>query len=316
MTFHSFSLPAFGPNRRKIVAAAVMACGVLLVAISLASIAALRIWTGLFIPVPTASTASIGFDDTVSTDADRARFRDALRSTVDKLPAGEPRVLAILDWTMAQVGRVEPFETRSSWEMVARARAGRGLLCGGMARIFHDALISNGIPARIVLMRRDNFNKFDTHATVEAYVGGAWRVYDPTFHITLNRGGRPTGIYDARLATITGEAPPVTVVNLGATRYPRPFENYYIRYPALLNDVYIHGRFNIFGIGLPIAYYCTNCGVGEQVTAVYFAMILAIIGAGAVGTLLLTVGAVGFAIFVRQSRRAARDRIVPTGQVA
>lgn len=51
----------------------------------------------------------------------------------------------------------------------------KGLLCAGMAHIYRDALLAQGIPARKVVLKREKMSTHDSHVTVEAWINGKWR---------------------------------------------------------------------------------------------------------------------------------------------
>lgn len=54
--------------------------------------------------------------------------------------------------------------------------------CTHFAALLVDALIADGVPARQFYLRFDGPNGDDSHVCVEAYLDGAWRFLDPTYH--------------------------------------------------------------------------------------------------------------------------------------
>lgn len=179
------------------------------------------------------------YDPRLSVEYDREHFRRGLTPMVAKLDTTEAKVLAILEWVMNQIPKVESRPGKSSWEMVELGRVGGGQICSGMAQLFHDALITQGNPARRVLLQRNVFDVFDTHVTVEAFVDGKWRVYDPTFHVALKENGTRIGAYEAQswLQKIRGTN--LAVEFLGDVRYPARTNVYPLRYEAHFNNVYV-----------------------------------------------------------------------------
>lgn len=179
------------------------------------------------------------YDPRLSVESDRERFRQELVPIVAKLDTTEAKVLAILEWVMNQIPKVQNRFAKSSWEMVELGRADVGLICSGMAQLFHDALITQGIPARRVLLQRNVFDVFDTHVTVEAFVDGKWRVYDPTFHVVLKANGAHIGAYEEQSWLQKRQGTNVEVKFLGDVRYPARIGVYPIRYEAHFDNVYV-----------------------------------------------------------------------------
>lgn len=207
------------------------------------AVAGLRYATGLQRLVPMSGLdAPASYDTRLAVESDRERFRRELAPIVGKLNATEAKVLATLEWVMNQIPKVESQSAKSSWEMVEIGRTGGGLICGGMAQIFKDALLAQDIPARSVVFKRDIFATHDTHVSVEAWVDGKWRLYDPTFHLTLKAGDERVGAFEGRDWFISGRGKPVELEFLGDVRYPARVNKYYIRYEALLNNVFINAR--------------------------------------------------------------------------
>lgn len=187
----------------------------------------------------TALDSPIAYDPELSIVADREKFRRELAPIIENKESTESKALAILEWVMNQFARTENWAAASSWEMVEHGRAGGGLICGGLAQVFHDALIANGIPARRVLLQRNVFDIHDSHATVEVLVGGRWRVYDPTFHVSVKVDGSRIGAIGMRKRLLIGKGEGVEVEFLGDVKYPARIETYPLRYEAHFDNVYI-----------------------------------------------------------------------------
>lgn len=285
---------------------AVASCGVLVLVFALGALIALRASTGLLLALPGRGMESAGLADRLKNDSDAPRLKAATAGVIPPGASEEAKVLAILSWSMNQVGKVENYSAPSSWQMLEAARAGRGLICGGMAQVFHDALIANGIPARIVLFRRDIFDAYDSHVSVEAFVNGKWRLYDPTFHFYIDRNGERLSALEARASLYTNHHGEAKIINLGPTRYPARLDNYYIKFPYLIDNVFIQYLIdNVFiqsGIWLgpvrvPLAYYCWNCGVSERSNFVYSTIWVGLAFGTVLGAASATIGFVGMARF-------------------
>jgi len=176
----------------------------------------------------------------ISVDSDREYFQKELGSELSRYKTQEEKVRFILRWTMSQFSRIESFSTQSSQDLVQQGRSGRGAICGGMAQVFRDALLSSGIPARTVQFQRNPFDLFDTHVSVEVWLDGEWRLFDPTFHIALRQGGEYVGAMKARNSLLNGKAPAPEVVFLGEVNYPARIENNYISLPFYFDNVYFN----------------------------------------------------------------------------
>lgn len=122
----------------------------------------------------------------------------------------------------------------------------KGLLCAGMAHVYRDALLSQGIQARKVVLKRQRYGREDTHVTVEAWINGKWRIYDPTFHITLKSNGERIGAFDAQDWVLYGKGKPFTIEFLGDVAYPARVETYHVRYEAHFNNVFVELRSGSF----------------------------------------------------------------------
>lgn len=238
MTFPGFRSPTRG-------LAVLLACMVL---INLLAVIGMRHATGLPI-IAAASTQSLqaqtAYYPMLSVESDRAYFRQELADLVEREPTTEAKVLSVLSWVMNQFSRVENSQDESSHDMVLRGQTGGGTLCGGMAQVFRDALLAVDIPARTISFQRNPFDTLDTHMSVEAWVDGKWRMFDPTFHIALRVGGQDgeyVGVLEAREWYLMGRGQPVEIVFLGEVAYPARLENNPLRYSAYFDNVYVNLR--------------------------------------------------------------------------
>jgi hypothetical protein len=215
-------------------------CWVLSAIVLVLAVVGMRCATGLPRLVPMSGLESPNaYDARLTIESDRDRFRHELAPVVTNSDEAEAKVLAILEWVMNQIPKVENRYAKSSWEMIEIGRAGGGLICAGMAQVFTDALLANGIPARRVFLLRNMNDNLDTHVTVEAWVDGKWRIYDPTFHISFKRNGTTVGVYEARDWFIKQKGQYIAVQFLGDVHYPARIDAYPIRYVALFNNVFI-----------------------------------------------------------------------------
>lgn len=204
----------------------------------LGALIGLRHWTGLPRISPSTYLNHPGAYNSAVRHQDLEHLREELAPIIGKGMSDEAKTLAVLQWVMNQIPRVENRVSSSGWEMVEAGRAGRGLLCGGMSIVFRDALLANDIPARLVFLQRNLFDMHDTHVTVEVFIDGMWRIYDPTFHITVKVNGERVGAMQAR-EWIYKNGGGVEFEFLGDVRYPARITEYPISYVALLNNMYV-----------------------------------------------------------------------------
>jgi hypothetical protein len=187
----------------------------------------------LMVPLDNINAANVY--ESQRNDADRAQFRQALAPALQRIPGEEGRVLYALAWVMNQIPKVGGATSQDTWRALELGRRD-GLTCGPLSRILRDALLTNGIKARRVILFRNFFNMFDTHSTLEAFVAGKWRVYDPTFHVALKQDGQRIGVQAAREKFIKNRGAPVEFEFLGDVTYPVRVENYPVYLPALFNN--------------------------------------------------------------------------------
>lgn len=183
------------------------------------------------------------FDRELGRPSDRKRYEIALIKVVQNSQSEEDRALKILSWVMNQVQLTgNEFSSRSSWELVEHAQNGGGLLCGQMAQILHDALISSHIPARRIMLQTDIIGLGETHVVVEAFVDGRWIVLDPTFHVTLRAHNRRISALEAQQLTQTIGHNSVQIEFLGEVKYPARTTSYHYNYLSLYKNAFIETR--------------------------------------------------------------------------
>jgi hypothetical protein len=193
-------------------------------------------------PLENIGSAS-AYSTSLSVDSDREQFRRQLLPLLEKSATVEAKVLTVLEWVMNQVSIIGYGYSKSSWEMVKLGQQGSGLSCAGMGQVFKDALLSVDIPARLVILKRDMFSYWDTHVSVEAWVEGKWRLYDPTFHIVFEAAGESVGAFTAQNWFINRQGPAVQLRFLGEVKYPARIDQYYLPFDRLLDNIFVATKF-------------------------------------------------------------------------
>ncbi len=228
-----------------------------------------------------------------------------------ELKGGDPE--ALLARVMNLVPRVGPGPLNGVDRIYAHVKRGGGLLCAGMSELYFNALRLNGYRARIVAMRRSLFNPSDTHTSVEVFVDGAWRLYDPTFHVAYRMNGRYLDAEQIREVLHHGDYRAIEPVFLGEVRYPARLGTYYMNWLPLYNHVWVedarpHRFLQLpplrywFG---PVGYYATGGGVsaaGMRFFAAFYAVFVAVL------PLLAAALALGAAVAWLVGRRDSRGR--------
>jgi transglutaminase-like putative cysteine protease len=130
------------------------------------------------------------------------RFGDMAMEIVGEQPMGYAQVAAITAWVRANI-RYEPLS--SPWPVSATEVNGRGVgVCRDLAHVAIALCRSLCIPTRLVVGYLYQLQPMDSHAWFEAFVGGQWHTFDPTY----NKG------LDLRIAVAHGrDAADVAVYN-------------------------------------------------------------------------------------------------------
>lgn len=149
---------------------------------------------------------------------------------------------ALLRQVVDSVARVEAGPDAGPAEILAHLGRGGGLLCGGMARLFAAALEANGIESRVVFLSRNFPDPSDSHVTVEVREEGRWVIYDPTFNLSVVRGGRRLGAEEVQQSLIRGGAEPYRLLFHPAGKYPARLERQAVDWLPLFNNVYLIDR--------------------------------------------------------------------------
>jgi hypothetical protein len=175
------------------------------------------------------------------------RYQPLSRTAVPLSPPGaEEQALALLARTMDSVSKVERNFFPTDFHDLRQWVKTRGVLCGGMAHLYHGYLDQAGIPNRIVHFATDLTLPTVTHVTVEVALDGRWVLLDPTFHLRFWHDGRPLGARDLMNLYYRHKIDEVEEEFLGDVSYPPRADNYYIDYRLLPQHVhYVNTKINI-----------------------------------------------------------------------
>jgi hypothetical protein len=185
--------------------------------------------------------------------AEQKAFLKLLRDAgLDKL-RGEKQVLALMQWVMNSVRKIEPEAHGSPYKILMESRLrGHGMVCSGMAYVFQEGLALLGVQSRIVVLKSNLFGASDSHVTVEAMVNGRWRIYDPTFHVSFRKDGALLSAQELHDLLQTNSKSRIVPVFYGPVAYPARIESYYMDYVPLFNYVLIYKQWsNAFWDKLP-----------------------------------------------------------------
>lgn len=135
----------------------------------------------------------------VDYDAANAQY---YRELFDRLTSGrgsdEERISAICDYVADKLNYDE-----TQWELGSPRRIleSGSQYCGHLSEAMATLLAAGGYQVRIVNLK-DEMNPPGTHVVVEAFYGGGWHLYDPTFGVKfLKRDGSVASHKDVRLDT-------------------------------------------------------------------------------------------------------------------
>ena len=175
-------------------------------------------------------------------DEQQAFLSELKKAGLDSLE-GEEQVIAVLRWTMNQVDKIEPEGRKTPYAILVSAKKeNKGALCSGMASIFHEALVLLKIKARKIVLYRDIFNIYHSHASVEVFLNGKWQIYDPTFNISYKSMINSSHLMNAQEmkdAFVKGSFNKIKPIFYGETAFPARLETYYMHYLFLYNNIFI-----------------------------------------------------------------------------
>lgn len=147
--------------------------------------------------------------------------------------------VALLTEVMNQVRAIDTFIAEDPLAIYRHAQAGGGLVCEGMAKLYHAVLVAHGFDARIVGLKRNLLGVYDTHTTVEVLVDGKWVIYDPTFHVSYQRNGELLGAQAIKESLYDGTYTAIHPIFYGDVRYPARLDSYYMNWLPLYNNVLV-----------------------------------------------------------------------------
>lgn len=151
-------------------------------------------------PLPEPVTHFKLWGDTANPD--RESFRRETAAVLAGARDDFERAWRLCQWTRGQCKRMggDLEQVRDPYQALLGMRAGKGALCGPLAYVLREALVSNGIPARVAMFMREPPFISDGHAVVEAFAGGRWVMFDPTFNIYYTVDGVPASVWRLREA--------------------------------------------------------------------------------------------------------------------
>lgn len=145
----------------------------------------------------------------------------------------------LLEQVMNEVSQAEDFAASDVNAIYDHVQQGGGLICTGMATFYSTALQANHIEARRVVLKRDQFDIYDTHTTVEVLVDGRWVIFDPTFNVSFTKNGRLIGAQAVTAALFDGTFNEIEPVFYGDVSYPVRLGDYYMHWLLLFNNVFV-----------------------------------------------------------------------------
>jgi hypothetical protein len=126
--------------------------------------------------------------------------------------------------------------------LLEQTKNGKGMICGGLASVYYNALNGQGYKARMVKLLRQSVHTLDVHQTVEVWQDGAWKISDPTFNVEFWKNENRIGAEEIQKSVISGDYKDVEFRFMGEVRYPARLNEYYLNWQPLFNNVLIMGR--------------------------------------------------------------------------
>lgn len=143
--------------------------------------------------------------------------------------------------------------TESPSELLSYVDDGSGLVCSGMSSVYRAALEANGFEARLVVAARFLTDPYDSHTTVEVREGERWVIYDPTFGVTFERGGRRLSAQELKESLLAeGMRDVVPVEHDTDAEYPATLDEYYMDWRVLFSNVVVRQPADSVAAKLPI----------------------------------------------------------------
>lgn len=124
-------------------------------------------------------------------------------------------------------------------DMYDHAKNGGMLTCAGMSELYLHALRLQNIKARKLFVVKNIGSDECTHTTVELFIDGKWRIFDPTFHVSFSKNDELIGAQEMSQSIIDGTYKEITPIFYGDVAYPFRLETYPNSWVALFNNVLI-----------------------------------------------------------------------------
>ncbi|UJB69472.1 transglutaminase domain-containing protein [Acaryochloris sp. 'Moss Beach'] len=137
------------------------------------------------------------------------------------------------------VTKIEPDPHGNVEVLYHHAKQNGGLCCFGMAALYFHALCLNHIKARLVILKRNIFDPYDSHTTVEVRCDDRWIIFDPTFMVSFEQNDQLVGAQDIHQALQNGNGHHIRPITYGSGAYPAQLDNYYIHWLPLFNNVFV-----------------------------------------------------------------------------
>jgi hypothetical protein len=148
------------------------------------------------------------------------------------------RAREAIKWVRARVRSYGPEPTSEPAALLAAVEAGAPAICSGMTILARAVLAAAGLESRTVLLRRNLFDPFDAHSTVEVRLDEGWSVVDPTFGvIALGPQDRWLSAQEIHDEIVRGASIRWDEIAPGA--YPVRLRDYYIDVDLLFNNVLV-----------------------------------------------------------------------------
>jgi hypothetical protein len=126
--------------------------------------------------------------------------------------------------------------------LLEQTKNGKGMVCGGLASVYFNALKGHGYKARMVKLLRQSVHTLDVHQTVEIWKDGGWKISDPTFNVEFWKDEKRIGVEEVQKSVFSGNYRDVDYRFMGDVRYPARLSDYYLNWQPLFNNVLIMGR--------------------------------------------------------------------------
>ena len=136
-------------------------------------------------------------------------------------------------------------------DLLEGIRENRRLLRGELAFLYGYTLDSLGFKVRNMRVARSVFDPWDSHSIIEVWdeSRGRWVLSDPTFNVSFLKSGEYLSTVQLYEAIHSGKLSEVAVQKSGDPSYSYSFENYYISYFSLFDNLYYVSHLHVPGIG-------------------------------------------------------------------